>query len=95
MTLKTVTIAVALAVAGVLLGMNLPIAEAQRGGPYALSSSGSKGVAVWRMNQRTGQVSICLFEGGSGWKAETKTLTPKQTASLTPRCSPWGPAAEL
>ncbi len=94
MTPKTVAIGTALAVAGVLLGMNYPIAGALwRGGPYGLSASREPG-AVWRMNQRTGQVSLCLFQGGaSAWKAETPT--PQQKARLTPRCSPWGPATEL
>ena len=59
MMLKTVAIATALAVGGVLLGMNYPIAEAQQGGPYALSAVGV-GVGVgddptyaWRINTRT------------------------------------------
>ncbi len=95
MTPKTVTIAAALAVVGVLLGMNYPIADTLwRGGPYGLSASGGKPGAVWRMNQRTGQVSLCLFEGSaSDWEAETPT--PRQTARMTPQCSPWGPATKL
>ncbi len=94
MTPKTVTIAAALAVVGVLLGMNYPIADALwRGGPYALSATGGKPGAVWRMNQRTGQISLCFVEGGaSDFKAESPT--PRQTARTTPQCSPWGPAAE-
>ncbi len=56
MTAKTVAIGVALVLVGVLVGLNVPIAEAQRDGPYALSATDS---GVWRMNLRTGQVSIC------------------------------------
>ncbi len=84
---------VAALVALVLVGMNFPIADALWGGPYGLTSSGGKRAAVWRMNQRTGQVSFCLFQGGaSAWEA--KSPTPRQTARITPRCSPWGPATE-
>jgi hypothetical protein len=57
MTPKTVTIAAALAVGGVLLGMNYPIAEAQLDGPYVLSAGGSQ--TVWRMNTQTGKISLC------------------------------------
>ncbi len=94
MTPKAVAIVAALVLGGVLLGMNYPIADALwRGGPYGLSAVGTKAGAVWRMNQRTGQVSLCLFEGVySDWKAET--LTPLQTARMTPQCSPWGPTTE-
>jgi len=81
MTPKTVTIAVALAVGGVLLGMNYPIAEAQQGGPYAISpGSADVAGAIWRVNQATGQVSFCFV-------AEEATKEP-------PMCSPWGPATE-
>ena len=61
MTPKTVAIGAVLVVAGVLLGMTYPIADALWGGPYALSAGGSIGDATyaWRMNQRTGQVSVC------------------------------------
>ena len=92
MTPKTVAIGAALALAGVLLGMNFPIADALWGGPYVLSSSSSRGLVVWRMNQRTGQVSLCLLEKANGIIRESPT--PRATASMTPQCSPWGPAAE-
>ncbi len=91
--MRAVLLVAVLVVAGVLLGMNYPIADALwRGGPYELSASGKPG-AVWRMNQRTGQVSLCLFEGSGGdWTTETPT--PRQTARMTPRCSLWGPTVE-
>ena len=79
MTPKTVTIAVAIAVGGVLLGMNYPIAEAQRDGPYGLSAIDSG--AVWRMDRRTGQVSICFPEG-------------EDVEDIILLCSVWGPVAE-
>ncbi len=81
-----------LGLGGVLLGMNYPIADALwRGGPYALSAGASG--AVWRMNQRTGQVSFCFLEGdATAFKSETPT--PRQSKLTTPRCAPWGPAAE-
>ena len=80
MTLKIVAIGAALVLVGVLLGMNSPIAEAQRDGPYAISP-GSPGVAgaIWRVNQATGQVSFCLVA-----KTGRGTKEP-------PKCSPWGP----
>ena len=70
MTPKTVAIGAALVVGGVVLGMNY--ADALWGGPYGLSSAGSIG-ATWRMNQRTGQVSLCFIEGASAsdFTAET------------------------
>ncbi len=63
MTPKTVAIGAVLALAGVLLGMNFPIAEAQRvDGPYALTGGGAPAV-VWRMNTQTGEVSLCGVAG--------------------------------
>jgi len=102
MTPKAVAIGVALAVAGVLLGMNV---NALWGGPYAFSPLGSNPPFIWRMNQRTGQVSLCLWAGtASDWKTGItagelrKELSgqaaPRQTARTTPQCSPWGPVAE-
>ncbi len=94
MTLKTVVIGAVLVIGGVLLGMNYPIADAQwRGGPYALSAISTKPGAVWRMNQRTGQVSFCFLEGDvAAFKSETPT--PRQSKLITPRCAPWGPITE-
>ncbi len=92
MTPKTVAIGAALVFGGVLLGMNYPIADALWGGPYGLSGTGPG--AVWRMNQRTGQVSLCFIEGASTSDFKAETPTPRQTARITPRCSPWGPATE-
>ena len=66
MTLKTVAIGAALVVAGVLLGMNYPIADALRGGPYALSAGGAK--FVWRINTQTGEDSLCGVAGPDYWK---------------------------
>ena len=91
MTPKAVTIGAALVLGGALLGMNFPIADALWGGPYGLSSSGST-LTVWRMNQRTGQVSLCLVEEPN--KIIREAPTPRATAGMTPQCSPWGPAAE-
>ncbi len=59
MTAKTVAIDVALVLVGVLVGMNVPIAEAQRGGPYAISGDGKY---VWRADVRTGKVSKCFLD---------------------------------
>lgn len=95
MTSKTVAIGAALALVGVLLGMNLPIAEVQRGGPYALSagggSIGGKATYAWRMNLRTGQVSLC------GLLLPDAVLSAPEAAAQegldTPKCSAWGPAA--
>ncbi len=80
MTAKTVAIGVALVLVGVLVGLNVPMAEAQRDGPYALSSSGTGGSA-WRANVRTGQVSFCMITGD-----------PKNEPGKRPVCSAWGPA---
>lgn len=98
MTPKTVTIAVVLAVGGVLLGMNYPIAEAQQDGPYALSAVGG-GVGdddagatyAWRINTRTGAVSVCglLFPRLMLVKPDFSA----QQGLDVPKCSPWGPAA--
>ncbi len=77
MTAKTVAIGVALVLVGVLLGLNVPMAEAQRGGPYAISAAGT-GNTVWRADVRTGQVSYCI----------RGTSDP---FSKPPICSPWGP----
>ena len=94
MTPKTIAIGAALVVGGGLLGMTYPIADALWGGPYGLSAGAGLRGPVWRMNLRTGHVSLCLFEGdASAWKAETPT--PRQTARMTPQCSPWGPVTEL
>ena len=87
MTPKIVAIGAVLVLSGVLLGMNYPIADALWGGPYGLSAGKTQGT-VWRMNQRTGQVSLCFIEGDF----TVETPTPRQTARMTPRCSPWGPA---
>ncbi len=102
MTPKTVAIGAVLALAGVLLGMNFPIAEAQRvDGPYALTGGGAPAV-VWRMNQRTGQVSLCVLEKPKEIIRKTsepravditKTSEPR-AVDITPRCSAWGPATE-
>ncbi len=63
MTPKTVAIGAALALAGVLLGVNIPISEVQRDGPYELSAAGvgggADGTYAWRINTRTGKVSVC------------------------------------
>ena len=95
MTPKTVAFGATLALVGVLLGMNIPIAEAQRDGPYALSaggdSIGDNATYAWRMNLRTGQVSVC----GLG-VPKLMLFAPEEAAKEgldTPRCSPWGPAA--
>ena len=79
MTAKTVAIGAALVLVGVLVGLNVPMAEAQRDGPYALSAGAVR--SVWRMNVRTGQVSFCGSFSG------TETPPGKR-----PVCSPWGPA---
>ena len=78
MTAKTVAIGVALVLVGVLVGLNVPIAEAQRGGPYAISSGHAS--TAWRMNVRTGQVSVC------------KSKIPFDENPGRPVCSSWGPA---
>ena len=79
MMLKTVAIATALAVGGVLLGMNYPIAEAQQDA-YA-----------WRINTRTGAVSVCglLFPRLMLVKPDFSA----QQGLDVPKCSPWGPVA--
>ncbi len=63
MTAKTVAIGVALVLVGVLVGLNVPMADAQRDGSYGLSAGsaglGGDGASTWRMNLRTGQVSVC------------------------------------
>ena len=96
MTPKTVSIAVAIAVVGVLLGMNYPIAEAQQGGPYALSAVGV-GVGVgddptyaWRINTRTGEVSVC----GLHFPRMMLFKPEGQMGFDVPKCSPWGPVTE-
>ena len=96
MTPKTVAIGAALALAGVLLGMNLPIAEAQPDGPYALSAGGG-GVGgganvtfAWRINTRTGKVSVCGL-----LVPQMMLVAPDKAAQEgldTPKCSPWGQA---
>ncbi len=63
-----------------------PIAETQRG-PYALSSGG--GGFVWRIDTQTEQVSLCVIEGSA-----SETPSPGLMTRHTPKCSPWGPAAE-
>ena len=69
MTPKTVFIGLALVLAGVLLGMNVPTVAAQRDGQYRLSATG---LVVWRMDHRTGRVSFCL----SNREAETPRCSP-------------------
>ncbi len=96
MTPKTVAIGAALALAGVLLGMNLPISEAQPDGPYALSAGGG-GVGgganvtfAWRINTRTGKVSVCGL-----LVPQMMLVAPDKAAQEgldTPKCSPWGQA---
>jgi len=78
MTAKTVAIGVALVLVGVLVGLNVPMAEAQRNGPYAISAGG-KGNTVWRADVRTGQVSFCIRRASNPF-------------TKPPMCSPWGPA---
>ena len=94
MTPKTVAIGAALVVAGVLLGMNYPIAEAQRDGPYALSAGGGSisgdVTYAWRMNTRTGKVSVCGL-----LVPQMMLVAPDKAAQEgldTPKCSPWGQA---
>ncbi len=93
MTPKTAAIGAALAVAGVLLGMNYPIAEAQPDGPYALSAGGAN--FVWRMNTRTGEVSLCGVAGPQAVYANMETAEGEADRRflMTPKCSPWAPAA--
>jgi len=99
MTSKTIAIGAALALGGVLLGMNYPIADALwRGGPYALSAGGG-GVGgdanvtyAWRINTRTGKVSVCGL-----LVPEMMLVYPDMAAQEgldTPKCSLWGPATE-
>ncbi len=95
MTPKTVAIGAALALAGVLLGMNFPIAEVQpAGGPYALSAGGVGGGAnatyVWRMNTRTGKVSVCGLLLPQAMLAAPDIAAQKGLD--TPKCSRWGQA---
>ena len=82
MTPKTVTIAVALALVGVLLGMNYPTAEAHQDGPYALSAGGAN--FVWRMNTQSGQVSVCGVFHPQGILAtpETSTYVPGEVPDV-------------
>ena len=97
MTPKTVAIGAALALAGVLLGMNFPIAEVQpAGGPYALSAGGvgvgggADGTYAWRINTRTGKVSVCGL-----LVPQMMLVAPDKAAQEgldTPKCSPWGQA---
>ena len=96
MTPKTVAIGAALALAGVLLGMNFPIAEVQSaGGPYALSAGGGVGgganvTYAWRINTRTGKVSVCGL-----LVPQMMLVAPDKAAQEgldTPKCSPWGQA---
>ena len=61
MTAQTVAIGVTLVLVGVLVGLSVPMAEAQRDGPYVLSSG--TGGSAWRANARTGQVSFCVITG--------------------------------
>ncbi len=76
MTAKTVAIGVALVLVGVLVGLNVPIAEAQRGGStYVLGNSPN--YLVWRLNTQTGQVSRCRFKG------------EYIDATISPTCTPW------
>ena len=96
MTPKTIAIGAALALAGVLLSMNLPIAEAQRGGPYELAAGGggfdAGGYAtyVWRLNQQTGEVSVCGVVAAKGIFLETTVDEAALRLLFTPMCSPWG-----
>ncbi len=78
MTPKTVAIGAALVLVGVLVGLNVPMAEAQRNGPYAFSATAP--AYAWRMNVRTGQVSTC-------------NGTPLGNPPPAPKCSPWGPVS--
>ncbi len=99
MTPKTVAIGAALALAGVLLGMNFPIAEVQpASGPYALSAGGvgggvgggANGTYAWRINTRTGKVSVCGL-----LVPQMMLVAPDKAAQEgldTPKCSPWGQA---
>ena len=81
MTPKTVTIGVALVLVGVLVGLNVPMAEAQRDGSYAISAATTPG-AVWRINVSSGQVSMCRSETwSSAIGPDTKPAG----------CAPWGP----
>jgi hypothetical protein len=70
MTAKTVFIGLALVLAGVLLGIYVPIAEAQRTGRYAIASSHIG--QAWRVNVATGKVSFCF------------TLSPGLMATCSP-----------
>jgi len=91
----------ALVIGGVLLGMNYPIAEALwRGGPYALSAGGvgvgggggANVTYAWRINTRTGKVSVCGL-----LVPQMMLVAPDEAAQeslYTLKCSPWGPSAE-
>ncbi len=95
MTPKTVAIGAVLVLVGVLLGMNYPIAEALwRGGPYALSAGGAN--FVWRVKTQTGEVSLCGVAGPQAVYVNMETAEGEADRQLliTPKCSPWGPAAE-
>lgn len=74
MTPQTIAIGVTLVAVGVLMGMSVPDAEAQRKriDRYALSAGSDS--EVWRINVTTGEVSFCENTGG--------------TANV-PNCSPW------
>ncbi len=76
MTLKTIAIGVMLVVVGVVMGMSVPNAEAkrERDGQFALSAGSDS--EVWRINVKTGAVSICENPRG---------------APNVPICSPWEP----
>ena len=90
MTAKTVAIGAALVLVGVLVGLNVPMAEAQRDGPYALSATEG---GVWRMNLRTGQVSICgvaMTPGSQALSVTSPSGFPPEWS--VPKCSAWVPA---
>ena len=73
MTAKTVAICVALILVGVLIGMVGVLVGTNVRGVYAFSSIASP--VVWRMNTRTGEMSVCQ----SGGLKEPAT------------CGQWGP----
>jgi len=64
MTAKTVAIGAAVVLVGVVVGMNVPTVEAQRGGAYSFLTV-TAGAKIWRLRVGTGQVSFCAAKGTS------------------------------
>ena len=63
MTPKTVAIGAALVLVGVLMGLSVPMVEAQRDGHYKFVTVERN--SVWRANQTTGKVSWCFAKGAA------------------------------